>query len=722
MQAYSPTPNNVRTMTALLAYRADQNADVEGYTFLGDGETVSGTLTFAELDLQARRIAAGLRRRLKQNERALLLFPPGLEFVRAFWACLYAGVVAVPLYPPRSNRVDSRIIDVTKDAAAAIALATAEIAAEDHRATLGDVPLCSLEELSAVESTFRETSISGDSLAFLQYTSGSTSTPKGVMVSHANLLENLANMDEGWYHNSESVIVTWLPTFHDMGLIYGVLQPAFNGLRSVGMPPATFFRQPLRWLQAFTKYRGTHATAPNFAYEHCAANISPQDREGLDLSSWVAAVNGSEPVRESTQRQFYEAFAPCGFRYDSFCPGFGLAEATLKATATRVGEPVVTCRVDADALAENRVALAGSVDESDSENRTEVSAVKRPSETGITLVGCGPASGSNRVLIVDPDTRIACPSDGVGEIWMSGPTIAQGYWNRPQESQETFGATLADTGEGPFMRTGDLGFWRDGHLYVTGRIKDVIIQNGVNVYPQDIEYTVERSHVAMRVSSGATFSLEVGEQERVVLVQEVERSHVRTMNSEEVIGAIRRSVFAEHDISLYAVALVRPASILKTSSGKIQRRACKQAFVNGDLKIVAQWQADTAATDNLELVEELAGLAATDRRERLIAYLRDLLAEHINCQPKEIGLRDRLVELGIDSTSAVEISIQLHEDLGPAVTSTVIFDYPTLEALAEYLDGELFHAEVPEPVGAAAMDDLSAGDLADLLAEELGGS
>ncbi|MDA1014163.1 MAG: AMP-binding protein, partial [Planctomycetota bacterium] len=668
MQAYSPTPNNVRTMSALLAYRADQNADVTGYTFLDDGETVSGTLTFAELDQQAQQIAAGLRHRLQKNERVLLLFPPGLEFVRAFWACLYAGVVAVPLYPPRHNRVDSRIIDVTKDAAAAIALTTAEIAAEDHRATLGHVPLCSLDELIKSGETFREASVGGDSLAFLQYTSGSTSTPKGVMVSHANLLENLANMHEGWYHDSESVIVTWLPTFHDMGLIYGVLQPAFNGLRCVAMPPATFFRQPLRWLQAFTKYRGTHATAPNFAYEHCAVSISPEDREGLDLSSWVAAVNGSEPVRESTQRKFYEAFGPYGFRYDSFCPGFGLAEATLKATATHVGEPVASCVVDIAGLAENRVV--------EREPTTHDSRPEWASPTQ-TLIGCGPPSGTNRVLIVDPETRILCSPDGVGEIWMSGPTIAQGYWNRPQESQETFGATLADTGEGPFMRTGDLGFWRNGHLFVTGRIKDVIIQNGVNVYPQDIEHTVERSHVAIRPSTGAAFSVEVGDQERVVLVQEVERSHVRTMNVDEVIGAIRRSVFAEHDISLYAVALVRPASILKTSSGKIQRRACKQAFVNGDLRIVAQWQADSAAAENLELVEELAGLNATDRLARMIAYLRQLLSGHLNCRPEEIGLRDRLVELGIESTSAVEISIQLHEDLGPAVTSTVIFDYPT---------------------------------------------
>ena len=339
-----------------------------------------------------------------------------------------------------------------------------------------------------------------------------------------------------------------------------------------------------------------------------------------------------------------------------------------------------------------------------------------------TLIGCGPPSAANRILIVDPVSCVACPPDGVGEIWVFGPTVAQGYWNRPQESKETFGATLADTGEGPFMRTGDLGFWRDGNLYVTGRIKDVIIQKGVNIYPHDLEHTVERCHPAMRPGRGAAFSVEVGDHERVVVLQEVERSYVRAIDVDEVVGAIRRSVFAEHDVSVHAVVLIRPASILKTSSGKIQRRACKQAYLNDELKVVAQWKADEETIGTSVLFEELCDLSPLDRAERLTSYLRDVLSEHLACAPEEIGHRDRLVELGIESTSAVEISIQLHEELGPAVTSTVIFDYPTLEALADYLDGELFPEVESEPATETVrrqLSDLAPDDIAELLAEEL---
>lgn len=708
------TRGDLVTLPMLLAHRARHDGDRDAYTFMSDGETISGQLSFARLDHEARSIAAVLRKLTGKGERALLLYPPGLEFVKAFWACLYAGIVAVPLYPPRTNRPDRRIPDVARDARATIALSTAEIVtALQHRSEdLGSLPdqikYCATDAICSTEH-FCDESISGDSVCFLQYTSGSTSSPKGVMVSHGNLLENLDNLHEGWRHTPESVMVTWLPTFHDMGLIYGVLQPVFNGFSCYAMPPNAFFQRPLRWLQAITRFRGTHSAAPNFAFDHCVESISPEELGKLDLSSWQVALNGAEPVRESTQRRFAEYFAPCGFREVTFCPGYGLAEATLKVSATHIGSPVATCRLDAGCLAEGRVVESESAD-------------------ACTVVGCGPPSGSNRIAIVDPGTCTECPAGRVGEIWVSGPTVAQGYWNRPRETAETFQASLANDGDARFLRTGDLGFLHEGNLYVTGRIKDVIILQGLNFYPQDIERTVELCHPALHPTSCAAFGVDVAEEERLVVVQEVERSWMRSMDADEVIDAIRRAVSDEHSLSLHAVALLRPASILKTSSGKIQRRACRDAFLRGELQVLTQWQARTDTEKRGEVLKELQNLEPDERAAHLVRYIRPFVATLLNTRADRISPRDRFTDLGVESIQAVEIQSHLSDSLGISLPSTLIFDYPTLEALATFIDRELFPPSArsaERPVDAdplQLLEDLSDDEVADLLAKELGGN
>ena len=705
----SQVPEGASTLVELLTYRAEHDGDRTAYTFLDDGETISGGLTFQQLDAHARSIAAVLRNLTGKGERVLLLYPPGLEFIKAYWACLFAGVVAVPLYPPRRSRPDRRIPDVAKDARATLALSTVEIVADlqacqEHAALFEGVSWCATDEIRAGDQFCAE-SLTGNTLAFLQYTSGSTSAPKGVMVSHANLLENLANLQEGWHHSSDSVMVTWLPTFHDMGLIYGVLQPVFNGFSCYAMPPAAFFQRPLRWLQMISRFGGTHSGAPNFAYDHCVRSISADEHHDLDLSTWCMALNGAEPVRESTLQRFAEYFAPCGFRAETFCPGYGLAEATLKVTATHDNAPVATCCVEVDSLADHRlVEVAESLDGSR------------------TLVGCGPPSGSNRIAIVDPESFIECSPDRVGEIWVSGPTVAQGYWNRAEETAETFRAFMADTGDGPFLRTGDLGFLRDGHLYVTGRIKDLIILQGANVYPQDLELTVEGCHASLRPTCGAAFSVEVTEEERLVVVQEIERSAAQTLDSGAVIGEIRRAVAEEHAQNLHAVVLLQPASIFKSSSGKIQRRACRKAFLEDKLKVVAQWRAAAEFTVPSEWVEQLRGLPADERKSRLVAHLRSVIAAALNLGSEPIPLRARFVDLGVESSQASEISLRMRDELGLSLPATLVFDYPTLEAMVEYLDGELFAATKTAAAATdeqrVALDRLSAEELADLLAKE----
>jgi acyl-CoA synthetase (AMP-forming)/AMP-acid ligase II len=563
------------TLVDALGKRARHQPDKKAYTFLKDGEIETDTLNYQELERLARAIAAKLQSFNAIGQRALLLYHPGLEFIAAFFGCLYAGVIAVPVYPPRANQLMSRLLAIATDAEATFALTTTSVLANTQHWLLQNPELGQLHWLATdginvdIAQSWHEPIISSDTLAFLQYTSGSTGTPKGVMVSHGNLLSNCADLDLGWNHTPDSIIVTWLPTFHDMGLIYGVIEPLYKGCSCYMMPPVSFLHKPVRWLQAISIYKGTHSGAPNFAYDLCVRKITSEQKATLDLRSWQMALNGAEPVRADVLQRFAETFKPCGFDLTAFCAGYGLAEATLKVAAARSQDSPVFLQVDADALAQNRVMEARS----DSQNVQ-------------TLVGCGRSEIDTEIAIVHPESFTECQAAEVGEIWISGSTVAVGYWRKPQQTQETFQATLKDTDSRTFLRTGDLGFIKDGELFVTGRLKDAIIIQGRNHYPQDIELTVENSHPALRKSCGAAFAVEVKGEEQLVVVQEVERSYLRRLDVNEVVGNIRQAVSVEHDIRVHTVVLVKTGTILKTSSGKIQRQACRQKFLNHTLDVL----------------------------------------------------------------------------------------------------------------------------------------
>jgi len=382
-------------------------------------------------------------------------------------------------------------------------------------------------------------------------------------------LINSAFIDCVWGHDQDSVMVTWLPTFHDMGLIYGVIQPLYKGFLCYMMAPASFVERPLRWLQALSDKQATHSAAPNFAYDLCVRKIPPEKRATLDLSHWRMTLNGSEPVRAEVLKKFAEAFQVSGFKATALCPGYGLAEATLVVTAVSYDSPSYFYPVQANALEKNKIVGATETD-------TNVQ----------TLVGCGWTTIDTQIVIVNPETLKPCSPEIVGEIWVSGSTIAQGYWGKPQETKETFQAYLADTGAGPFLRTGDLGFIKDGELFITGRLKEIILIRGRNNYPQDIEYTVQNSHPALRPSCGAAFTVENKGEEKLVVVQEVERTWLRKVDIDEVKRAIRKAVVQEYDLQVYAIALIRTGSLPKTSSGKIQRRGCRAKFLEGSLEIL----------------------------------------------------------------------------------------------------------------------------------------
>ncbi len=577
------TPARASTLVDLLRSRALQQPEQRIYTYLIDGEIEGAHLTHEALDEHARAIAALLQSYGASGERALLLYPAGLEFIPAFFGCLYAGVIAVPLPPPnmaQPQRTLPRLRIIAGDAQPILALTTSAILSKVGDLFTQAPELQTLHWVATDEVTnsaaqeWQDPVTAADTVALLQYTSGSTSVPRGVMVSHANLLQNSAYISEALDVGPDAVSVTWLPAFHDMGLTNGIVQPIFGGRQCVLMPPQSILQRPMRWLQAISRYKATVSGGPNFAYEMCARKISPEQRDGLDLSSWEVAYTGAEPVRVDTLKRFAAAFSSCGFRPSAFYPCYGLAEATLIVSGGPLTAEPILCTTRVAALERNGIVEASDVQEN----------VR-------TLVGCGRAMPDTRIVIAHPESMTACAPDEVGEIWVSGPSVTRGYWNRPEDTERLFNAHLTDTGEGPFLRTGDLGFLRDGELFVTGRLKDMIIIGGRNLYPHDIELTVEQSHAAVRSGGSVAFSFDVVDEERLIVAVEVERRYQpeqQPSDLDAVVRLIRRAVAEEHDVRVHSVVLLRMGGIPRTPSGKIQRSICEARFRDGTLEPVAK--------------------------------------------------------------------------------------------------------------------------------------
>ena len=594
----SRTTAKASTLVELLRWRALQQPEQGIYTYLIDGEIEGANLSFAALDRQAQAIGALLQSNGASGERALLLYPAGLEFIPAFFGCLYAGVIAVPLPPPnmaQPQRTLPRLRTIANDAQPMLALTTSSILSkvEGLFARAPELQtmrwLATDKVLSSAAQDWRDPGATSDTLALLQYTSGSTAVPRGVMVSHGNLLENSAHISQAFEIASDTVSVTWLPVFHDMGLTNGIVQLMYGGRRCVLMPPQSFLQRPVRWLQAISRYKATISGGPNFAYEMCARKITQEQRSALDLSNWKVAYNGAEPVRGDTLKRFAAAFSSCGFRPSFSYPCYGLAEATLIVSGGVVEDEPVLCTTQVAALEHNGIAEASDA-----------------AQSIRTLVGSGRAMPDTKIVVAHPESMTACAPNEVGEIWVSSPSVTQGYWNRPEETKRIFNAYLADTGEGPFLRTGDLGFLRDGELFVTGRLKDLIIIGGRNLYPNDIELTVEQSHAAVRSGCCIAFSADVADEERLIVAAEVERhyqpqrhqlngeshdnSHAGPPNGrfpadlDAVVRTIRRAVAEKHDVRVHAVVLLKAGSIPKTPSGKVQRRMCEARFRDGTLE------------------------------------------------------------------------------------------------------------------------------------------
>ena len=592
-------------LVELLQHRALHQGDDIGFRFLVDGESELVEWSYADLDRKARAIATSLQSMGLEGERALLLYPSGLEFVAAFFGCLYAGVTAVPAYPPRRNRNMARIDAIANDAEAKIALTTFDVL-ERVQTMISDTP--SLQQIrwratdqwdESLSDSWQRPDVHGETMAFLQYTSGSTGTPKGVMLSHANLMHNSAMIAYAFEHTRSGSGCFWLPLYHDMGLIGGILQPLYMGKQNTLFSPTHFLQKPVRWLKMISQTGCTISGGPNFAYDLCVEKVTAEQKTTLDLSRWALAFNGAEPVRADTIDRFSKAFAECGFRREAFYPCYGLAEATLIVTGGFKQAPPVVKSFQNEAFEKNDVIET----EPDADDSREI-------------VGSGGNLLDQQIVIAEPETYESLGDNRVGEIWVSGPSVAGGYWKRDDLTKEIFQARLSD-GRGPFLRTGDLGFLRDGELFVTGRLKDLLIFRGVNHYPQDIEHTTQSAHEHVAHCAGA--AIQVGEEgsERLVLVQETVRR--RDLDFPSIIEAIRKKVAGTHELPIEAIVLIKTRSIPKTSSGKIQRHACRDGYLAGTLAAQATWSAETGKVEIIPSLRRLRKAAEQEEQEEAAA-------------------------------------------------------------------------------------------------------
>jgi acyl-CoA synthetase (AMP-forming)/AMP-acid ligase II len=665
------------TLVHLLLSRASDRGG-NAYTFLSDDGDPTETIGYDGLADRALAIAGLLQEAGAVGEPILLIFPPGLDYVAAFLGCVCAGAIAVPAYPPdplRMSRTVPRLAALVADAGARFALTTepirALVQAMGAEVTGGLSSMCWLATPQADASTrrsWRQPDSRPEDPALLQYTSGSTGTPRGIVLSHANLLHNSAAIHACFGHGPDSRGVIWLPPYHDMGLIGGVLQPLFGGFPVVLMSPLCFLARPVRWLAAITRFRATTSGGPNFAYDLCVRKTTPEQRAELDLSTWDLAFDGAEPIRSDTLDRFAAAFAPSGFRREAFYPCYGLAEGTLIASGGRKGAGPSVRTFGVEAI-ERGVAHPS------------------PGEATRPLVGCGEVLPDQQIRIVDPERRVELPQGCVGEIWLRGPSVALGVWKDEAQTRESFGATLAG-GSAPYLRTGDLGFMDGDELFVTGRRKDLVIVHGRNLYPQDLEATALACHPALRPGGAVAFSVDVGGEERLVLV--LEGDPKRLQDAEVVLDQISAAVRSAHDLVAHEVLLLPPGELPKTSSGKVQRRATRDQYLAGSLGAFARRTGRTEPTEPTEPAElDRAALRALPAEAR-VALLVDWLGSVIeHCLDGAFDRHRPIVVQGMDSIRAIELSGLVEDTLGVPLPMTAVLDGATLPVLARLLAEEV---------------------------------
>lgn len=658
-----------QTMVEIFEKNCSDNPEKIIYYYLEDGLNETERITFSRMNLRVKAVAAALQERCVKGDRALMLFPSGIEFIVSLFGCFYSGIIGVPTYPPRKNRMFDRFEAIVHDCGPSIILTTRKIRDDISKNFKGEACLKGLDFLvfedvpEEMSSHWNSPEIYPDDISLLQYTSGSTGTPNGVMVSHHNMISNSEYIRHAFGHDEHAFGVNWLPGFHDMGLIGALMQPPYMGVTNAIIPPNSFLLRPMHWLRAISKYKATTAGGPNFALDFCVERIKPEELEGVDLSSVRPFFCGAEPIRKETLERFSEAFKPYNFKPEQIYPCYGLAESVLIVTGGALDEKPVYCTADSREIEKGSVVI-----------------VPEDHPFARTFVSCGYPWQSTKVAIVDPISYALNPRSLIGEIWVSGPSVALGYWNKPEETEHIFRAYIADSGEGPFLRTGDLGFIHEGHLYVSGRIKDLIIIRGLNHYPHDIEHTVGLSHEAIQQGAVAAFSIDEAGEERLGLVCEVRRTHLRDLNAEEVFEAIRQAVAENHLLQVYAIALIRPGAIPKTSSGKIQRLAAKKEYLEQDLELLASWKAENLST--LTHHSTLDTQHSTLSTRQIEAWLISWMSKELKIPAESIDVKKPVTSYGLDSLKAVILARDAEDHFGTEWPLELFLEETTIEMIA----------------------------------------
>jgi amino acid adenylation domain-containing protein/non-ribosomal peptide synthase protein (TIGR01720 family) len=643
-------------LVTLLQIRAKRNGKQTAIEFLGDGETVTESITFSQLDERVRELAGYLQTQAEPGARAMLLYHTSIDYVVAFFACLYAGLIAAPMFPPEASGPNHRrrLLAIGEDAAPRLLLGLSDALQSFSIEAVNAVPIATdVLDLKATAPAWRPLPVQRSDIAFLQYTSGSTSTPKGVSVTHGNLIANLQAVRETLAISDEDRYASWLPLYHDMGLIGGLLQPIYSGLTLTLMTTQHFVASPSRWLRMISNHRATISGGPDFAYRMAVERVSAAQKEELDLSSWRVAFNGAEPVRPESMRGFSEKFADVGFNAGALYPWYGLAEATLMISGGLPGSGTRIDRFDPAAMARGEAV---------------------PATSGREVVACGAVAVKHRIVIVDPVSQHAMADDKVGEIWFAGESVTRGYWARPNAEATTWVAATADGSQGPWLRTGDLGFLHDGQLFITGRLKDLIILRGQNVYPQDIEQVIEASVREVRKGRVAAFTVEIGGQEGIGVAAELPRAQLRNLDPQPIFRAIHRAVANERHEPASVILLLPPGELPKTSSGKLQRSACRRGWEDGSLPIVADFRRDR---------DWLLGAEYVAPRNTAEAQLTALWAEVLGVA--KVGVFDNFFELGGDSLLAIRLIARLREANGAEPPIRMLFEAPTIAQFAERL-------------------------------------
>ena len=566
-----------KTLPEILNWRTAQNPDQVLFTFLRDGEKEKINMSAGELHNSANRIAGYLLERKKRQQPVLLLFPEGLEFVKAFYGCLISGAIAVPANPSIFSRNYLRLESIATDSTAKLILSARSLKEKILKNVAPDSILHKQEWVCFEDVVSRDSSevskeVEPSELALLQYTSGSVGNPKGVMLTHGNLTSNQKVIAKVCEYPKDCVSVVWLPVYHDMGLVEKAMQPVFAGLHTISTSPLSVLQRPIRWLNIMSDYKAHKSGGPNFFYDFCVEKLKDKDLTHLDLKNWKLAYNAAEPVHKSTMTRFYEMLKPYGFSKTTFYPCYGMAESTLYITG-------------------------GKIDEEPKYDSSNLLRKKNSNGTPgggqhfafLDRVSCGRTWEDQEVIIVNPETREKLNENNEGEIWTRGESVGVGYWNKRELTKKCFHAFTANDTDGPWLRTGDLGYFKNKKLYISGRLKDIVIVNGKKYYPHDIERVAEQSHDALKSNCAAAFQVFENNSEELFLICEVKRDRISGLSEAKVSSEIRRSVWLHFGLLLHSIYFTKPSVIPKTSSGKIQRFVCKKMFLGNEIKPIAKW-------------------------------------------------------------------------------------------------------------------------------------